>query len=119
MQKHAAKREGASTPPIADTKGASEEPAPPPAEMLEPDADLSSEEIEQARKDYLLTRFWISARGFWSRNGHRLAWPFSIGLLTLIVGNVALQTKTVLVAWPLGAVAAFAALVASRVDEID
>jgi hypothetical protein len=32
--------------------------------------------------------------------------------------NIALQTKAVLVGWPLGAVAAFAALVASRVDEI-
>lgn len=33
--------------------------------------------------------------------------------------NVALQTKAALVGWPLGAVAAFATLVASRVDEID
>ena len=52
---------------------------------------MTPEEAEQARKDYLLTRFWISARGFWSHNGDRLAWPFSIGLLILIVGNVALQ----------------------------
>ncbi len=52
---------------------------------------MTPEEAEEARKDYLLTRFWISARGFWTRNGDRLAWPLSIGLLILIVGNVALQ----------------------------
>jgi hypothetical protein len=33
--------------------------------------------------------------------------------------NIALQTKAALVGWPLGAVAAFAVLVASRVDEIE
>ena len=64
---------------------------PPPPEVVEPDPEMTPEEAEQARKDYLLTRFWISARGFWSRNGDRLAWPFTIGLLILIVGNVALQ----------------------------
>jgi putative ATP-binding cassette transporter len=42
---------------------------PPPPEVLEPDPDMSPEEAEQARKDYLLTRFWISARGFWGSNG--------------------------------------------------
>ena len=31
--------------------------------MLEPDPELTPEEAEQARKKYLLTRFWISARG--------------------------------------------------------
>ena len=38
---------------------------PPPPEVVEPDPELSPEEAEQARKDYLLTRFWISARGYW------------------------------------------------------
>jgi hypothetical protein len=33
--------------------------------------------------------------------------------------NIALQTKAALVGWPLGAVAAFAVLVGSRVDEIE
>ena len=37
----------------------------PPPEVLETDPELSPEEAEQARKDYLLTRFWISAKGFW------------------------------------------------------
>ncbi len=64
---------------------------PPPPEVVEPDADLSPEEAEQARKDYLLTRFWISARGYWGRKGDRLAWAFTIGLLLLIVANVGFQ----------------------------
>src|SRR5438874_8811276 len=64
---------------------------PPPPEGLEPDSGLSPEEAEQARKEYLLTRFWISAKGFWGRNGDRLAWILSIGLLILIVANVGLQ----------------------------
>ena len=59
--------------------------------MVEPDPKLSPEEAEQARKDYLLTRFWISARGFWGRSGDRLAWPFSIGLGVLIVLTVGFQ----------------------------
>lgn len=64
---------------------------PPPPEVVEPDPDLTPEEAEQARKDYLLTRFWISARGFWGKSGDKLAWMFSIGLLLMIVANVAFQ----------------------------
>src|SRR6185369_8516344 len=64
---------------------------PPPPEVVEPDPELTPEEAEQARKDYLLTRFWISAPGYWSRNGDRLAWLFTIGLLILIVANVGFQ----------------------------
>src|ERR1700738_2443245 len=64
---------------------------PPPPEVLETDPELSPEEAEQVRKDYLLTRFWISARGFWGAGGDRLAWAFSIGLLILIVTNVGFQ----------------------------
>ena len=67
---------------------------PPPPEAVEPDADLSPEVAEQARKDYLLTRFWISARGFWGRGGDRLAWIFSIGLAILIVTNVGSNTAS-------------------------
>ncbi|WP_312405776.1 ABC transporter ATP-binding protein/permease [Rhizobium sp.] len=52
---------------------------------------MSPEEAEQARKSYLLKRFWISARGYWSRRGDRLAWPVSIGLLALIGLNVGFQ----------------------------
>lgn len=64
---------------------------PPPPKILETDPDLSPEAAEQARKDYLLTRFWISAKGFWGKGGDRLAWIFSIGLLILIVANVGFQ----------------------------
>jgi putative ATP-binding cassette transporter len=64
---------------------------PPPPELLEADPELTPEEAEQARKDYLLTRFWISAKGFWGASGDRLAWVFSIGLLILIVTNVGFQ----------------------------
>jgi putative ATP-binding cassette transporter len=64
---------------------------PPPPEIVEPDPDMSPEDAEQARKDYLLTRFWISAKGFWGAGGDRLAWIFSIGLVLLIVSNVGFQ----------------------------
>src|SRR6185437_10259460 len=64
---------------------------PPPPELVEPDPELSPEEAEEVRKQYLLTRFWISARGYWGRNGDRLAWVFTIGLLLLIVVNVGFQ----------------------------
>src|SRR3979411_2439428 len=64
---------------------------PPPPEVLETDPDMAPEDAEQARKDYLLTRFWISAKGFWGTSGDRLAWIFSIGLVVLIVANVGFQ----------------------------
>ena len=64
---------------------------PPPPEIVEPDPQLSPEEAEEARKSYLLTRFWISARGYWGQSGDRLAWPFSVGLMLLIIGTVGFQ----------------------------
>jgi vitamin B12/bleomycin/antimicrobial peptide transport system ATP-binding/permease protein len=64
---------------------------PPPPEVIEPDPDLTPEEAEEARREYLLTRFWLSARGYWGRQGDRLAFPFSAGLLVLIVGTVGFQ----------------------------
>jgi vitamin B12/bleomycin/antimicrobial peptide transport system ATP-binding/permease protein len=64
---------------------------PPPAEVAEPDETMSAEDIEQARKRYLLKRFWISARGFWGKSGDRIAWIATIGLFVLIVVNVAVQ----------------------------
>ncbi|MCK1358622.1 ABC transporter ATP-binding protein/permease [Bradyrhizobium sp. 199] len=91
MHKPAAKREH-DKPPIVGIKGESgDEVEPPPPELLEPDPELSPEEAEQVRKDYLLTRFRISARGFWGRSGDRLAWPFSIGLGLLIILTVGFQ----------------------------
>src|SRR5882757_8103767 len=96
MQKPAGKREQdkkqGRKPPIVEIKGENgDEVAPPPPEVVEPDPELSPEEAEQARKDYLLTRFWISARGFWGRNGDRLAWLYCIGLGALIVLTVGFQ----------------------------
>src|SRR5258707_8341012 len=78
--------------PIVDLVAEDGDPVePPPPEVVEPDPDMSAEDVEQARKDYLLTRFWISARGFWGKNGDRLAWVLSMGLLVLIVANVGFQ----------------------------
>ncbi len=56
---------------------APEEPLPP--EEIKPDPGLTPEEAAEARKKYLLKRFWISARGFWSRRGDALAWPSASG----------------------------------------
>lgn len=79
-------------PPILEVLAETGQPVePPPPEILEPNADLSPEEIEQARRDYLLTRFWISAKGFWGANGGELAWVLSLGLIALIITNVAFQ----------------------------
>src|SRR4030088_2383901 len=93
MAKHPGKKSAAKKkPPIAEV--VSEEGdhvEPPPPEVVEPDPEMTPEEAEEARKNYLLTRFWISARGYWGKNGGRLAWVFSIGLLFLIVGTVGFQ----------------------------
>src|SRR5258708_39638335 len=96
MAKHPAKKSTAKNakkkPPIVEAvPEQGDHVDPPPPEVVETDPELSPEEAEEARKDYLLTRFWISARGYWGKKGGRLAWVFSIGLLILIVGNVAFQ----------------------------
>lgn len=62
-----------------------------PPDAIETDPELTPEETEQARKRYLLKRFWISARRFWGRSGDKLAWPCTIGLLILICMNVGFQ----------------------------
>jgi putative ATP-binding cassette transporter len=92
MSKPAAKsRPGAKKSPLMEVTTEDGDPIEPPPEVVETDPELSPEEAEQARKDYLLTRFWISARGFWGKGGDRLAWPLSIGLVILIVANVGFQ----------------------------
>jgi vitamin B12/bleomycin/antimicrobial peptide transport system ATP-binding/permease protein len=91
-QKSSAKKSSANKPAIVEVDAESGEAIePPPPELVEPDPEMTPEEAEQARKDYLLTRFWISARGYWGKNGDRLAWAFTIGLLFLIVANVGFQ----------------------------
>ncbi|HEU0084655.1 MAG TPA: SbmA/BacA-like family transporter, partial [Bradyrhizobium sp.] len=91
MAKHPAKPRAKKPPLIEGVAEDGEHVEPPPPEVVEPDPALTPEEAEEARKGYLLTRFWISARGFWGRNGDRLAWAFSIGLAVLIVANVGFQ----------------------------
>src|SRR5580765_5830850 len=93
MAKPAAKsRPAAKKPPIVEAVAEDgDHIEPPPPEAVEPDPEMSAEEVEQARKDYLLTRFWISARGFWAKNGDRLAWILTIGLFVLTVPNVGFQ----------------------------
>src|SRR5882724_2291603 len=88
----AAKKTSENKPDIVDIAAEDgEHVEPPPPEVIQPDPEWTEEEAEQARKDYLLTRFWISARGFWGKGGDRLAWIFTIGLLILIVANVGFQ----------------------------
>ena len=64
---------------------------PHPQKILEADPELSPEEAEQIRRDYLLKRFWISAKGFWGAAGGRLAWVLTGGLLVLIILQLSFQ----------------------------
>src|SRR4051794_8023515 len=93
MARHPAKKTaGADKPPIPEVAAEDgDHLEPPPPEIVESDPELSPEEAEEARKGYLLTRFWISARGFWGRHGDRRAWAYSIGLAVLIVASVGFQ----------------------------
>src|SRR5689334_6817173 len=43
----------------------------------------SGEDTEELRRQYLLTRFWQAARGFWGRRGRRIAWILSAALLAI------------------------------------
>lgn len=52
---------------------------------------LTPEQAEQAKRAYLLKRFWTGARGHWGRDGDKLAWFCSIALLALIGINVTFQ----------------------------
>jgi putative ATP-binding cassette transporter len=63
----------------------------PPPEILETDPGLSPEEADEIRRDYLLKRFWISAKGFWGAAGGRLAWVLTSGLLVLITLQLSVQ----------------------------
>jgi vitamin B12/bleomycin/antimicrobial peptide transport system ATP-binding/permease protein len=96
MAKHPGKKSAAKNakkkPPIVEVVSeAGDHVEPPPPEVVESDPEMTPEEAEEARKDYLLTRFWISARGYWGKKGGRLAWVFCIGLAILIVANVLFQ----------------------------
>ncbi|AZO08765.1 MULTISPECIES: ABC transporter ATP-binding protein/permease [unclassified Mesorhizobium] len=77
--------------PVEVASGVVGEPGPPPPDAVEPGPELTPEQADRARRKYLLRRFWISARGYWSRRGDRLAWPFTIGVLVMICINVGFQ----------------------------
>src|SRR5689334_5989518 len=49
----------------------------------------SGEDTQELRRRYLLTRFWQTARGYWSKRGHRFAWVLSGMLLLIVLVNVA------------------------------
>src|SRR5436853_7610408 len=61
-----------------------------PEEMKTP-FGVSEEDLEDARRSYLLKRFWLSARGFWGKHGDPLSWVLSGSLLALILANLAVQ----------------------------
>src|SRR4029077_1849060 len=78
-------------PPVTKIENEAGGEAEPPPQLPEPEPGLSPEEAEAARREYLLTRFWLSAKGFWGKNGYHLAWPLSVGLAALIVATVGFQ----------------------------
>ena len=45
----------------------------------------SGEDTEELRRRYLLSRFWQTARDFWSKRGRRIAWILSGTLLLIIL----------------------------------
>jgi putative ATP-binding cassette transporter len=48
-------------------------------------------EEEQQSRQYLLARFWDSALGFWRRSGDRAAWPLTVLVVVILLGNLGLQ----------------------------
>ena len=70
-------------PPVSDV---SEAPLPPDPLTAEDEADR-----EDAKRRYLMQRFYHSATRFWSRDGDRLAWPLSLGVLALVVLDVVVK----------------------------
>ncbi len=64
--------------------------AQPPEEEDQTEDPEDQAEREKERRRALQQRFWHSAVGFW-KGGDRLAWPFTIGLLLLVLATVAAQ----------------------------
>src|SRR6202521_5080154 len=65
------------------------EPTPVPPEF---DSDVASgEDVEALRRRFLLWRFWASARGFWGRDGSRIAWLLPSALILIIILNLSVQ----------------------------
>jgi putative ATP-binding cassette transporter len=88
----APKAKGPKAEPV--TESGEKLPTPPPEmaeDVPEPEGEDEQESLDQLRRRYLLRRFWLSAKGYWGRNGRRLAWPLSLGLLALVVLQVGVQ----------------------------
>src|ERR1044071_9197038 len=47
------------------------------------------EEIERLKRKYMVRRFWQAARRFWTSQGSVTAWLLTVGLLAVIVLNIA------------------------------
>jgi putative ATP-binding cassette transporter len=56
---------------------------------------MSTEDVikqeEERRKKYLLRRFWKAAKGFWSKDGDKLAWAMVAILLAIVAAQVYFQ----------------------------
>jgi vitamin B12/bleomycin/antimicrobial peptide transport system ATP-binding/permease protein len=57
-------------------------------EAKEDEEDLA-EDTEDLRRQYLLQRFWRSARGFWSGRGRTVAWILTGTLVLIVLLNIA------------------------------
>ncbi|MBY0530352.1 MAG: ABC transporter ATP-binding protein/permease [Xanthobacteraceae bacterium] len=55
-----------------------------------PVEDAQTEERKKLKK-YLVRRFWMSAKGFWGRNGDKWAWWLVAILLTIVAAQVYIQ----------------------------
>jgi putative ATP-binding cassette transporter len=51
----------------------------------------NSAKQERSRRLVLLSMFWIEARGFWGKEGDRLAWLLPLALLSIVVLNLGAQ----------------------------
>lgn len=71
--------------------GEPEDTPPPPPENIDPLTPADAEELEHARRRYLLKRFWTTAKGFWGRKGDRISWVLSGGLMVGIGLTLAAQ----------------------------
>ncbi|MCW5678571.1 MAG: ABC transporter ATP-binding protein/permease [Xanthobacteraceae bacterium] len=60
------------------------------AERQMPDGAKAAEERASLKK-YLVRRFWMSAKGFWGRNGDKYAWALVALLLAIVAAQVYIQ----------------------------
>jgi putative ATP-binding cassette transporter len=60
------------------------------ADKTEPDDD-QDDDIEDAKRRYLLKRFWESASGFWRGNARKVSWFLTGGLLATIAVQLIIQ----------------------------